>query len=590
MISIKNKLYIIFFIFFLSFLYSYPNFYGENPSIIIGFDASEKKDFLSIVEKKFLNYNLNFYSIDIDDNIGLVIRFKSTEDQFNAYEFLKKNGFINLSLNILESKKVSFLKSFGVKPMKIGLDLRGGIYLLIKVDVSNNLNTNLRLDVFNFIIFLKNNKQSYKKVKIKNNNVVVINFFSDISKLNSSVLDYIKLNFNVLKKGNKFFILSINKRKFFEIRKQVVEQTIFVFNKRINELGISDSLVRSRGKSNIVIEIAGIQDIIRAKKILGKTAMLKFMLVDVENTADSHKVFYEEKNKYIFLKNEILLTGDSVVNASASFEHTLNKPCINIKISNKDIKEFEYITRQNIGKLMAIVYKESVLTSGKEDIKERIISVATIMSSLGHEFQITGLSLQESKDLAILLRSGSLPATVFIVEEKLIGPTIGEDNIKKGIYSVFISFLCIFVFMLLRYKYLGLIANLALSINILALVAFMSIIEVTLTLPGLAGIAVTIGMSIDGNILIFERMKEEFIKKSDLFYCIEHGFSGAYSSIVDSNLTTLIVGLVLFILGDGPVKGFAITLSIGVLTSMFSSIFITKSIIDFLYFKKVRLL
>ncbi|HIH2763132.1 MAG TPA: protein translocase subunit SecD [Candidatus Azoamicus sp.] len=590
MISIRNKLYIIFFIFFLSFLYSYPNFYGENPSLILGFDKLKKENFLKSVENNFSSANLKFFSMDIEDNVGLVIRFKSTEDQFNAYDFLKKKGFSNLSLNILEAKKVSFLKKFGIKPMKIGLDLRGGIYLLVKVNINTNLNNNLKLDIFNFVNFLKLNKQTYKKIKIKNNNVVLFKFHSNLSKLDSIFIDYIRNNFNILKKGDDFFILSINKKKFFEIRKQLIEQTVFVFNKRINELGISDSVVRSVGKNNIIIEIAGIQDMARAKKILGKTANLKFMLVDMEKKPDSYKVFYKEENKEILLKNEILLTGESVIHASAGFEHTLNKPCINIKISNKDITDFEFVTRKNIGKLMAIVYKESVLTSGKEEIKERIINIATIMNSLGHEFQITGLNFNESKDLALLLRSGSLPATVLIVEEKLIGPTMGEDNIKKGVYAVFMSLCCILIFMLLRYKRLGLVADFALIVNFFLMIAIMSFIEVTLTLPGLAGIAVTIGMSIDGNILIFERMKEEFLKKNDLFYSIEYGFNGAYSSIIDSNLTTLIVGLVLFILGDGPVKGFSITLSIGVLTSIFSSIFITKNVIDFLYLKKVKLL
>ncbi|HIH2762501.1 MAG TPA: protein translocase subunit SecD [Candidatus Azoamicus sp. MARI] len=589
MISIKNKLYIVVFIFLLSFLYSYPNFYGESPSIIFGVDESKKSNFLNVVKDKFLSENLNFYSIDTDTNIGLIVRFKSTEDQFNAYECLKKHGFSNLSLNILESKKVVFLKSFGIKPMKIGLDLRGGIYLLVKVNIDNNLNNHLKLDVFNFVKFLNLNKENYKKLTIKNNNIVIIKFSSNISR-NVIILNYIKLHFNLIKVGDDFIILSINKKKFFEIRKQVIEQTIFIFNKRINELGISDSLVRSRGKNNIIIEIAGIQDIARAKKILGKTATLKFMLVDVDKREKSHKVFYEEKNKYIFLKNDILLTGDAIVHASASFEHTLNKPCINIKISKKDIKNFESVTRNNVGNLMAIVYKESILTSGEEIIKEYVISVATIMSSLGHEFQITGLNIQESKDLALLLRSGSLPASVFIVEEKLIGPTIGEDNIKKGILSILVSFFLIFFFMLCVYNRLGLVANLSLIINIFMIFAIMSFIELTLTLPGLAGIAITIAMSIDGNILIFERIKEEFAKKKDLYYCIEYGFRGAFSSIVDSNLTTLIVGLVLFILGDGPVKGFAITLSIGVLTSMFSSIFITKSFIDFLSINRIRLL
>lgn len=589
MISIKNKLYIIFILFFLGLLYSYANFYGENPSIIIGFDKDNKSDFLNLVQKKLLNEKFEF-TIDIDHKIGVVLRFKSTEDQFNAYESLKKNNFSNLSLNILESKNIGVLKIFGIKPMKLGLDLRGGIYLLIKVNINNNLNTSLKCDIFNFVTFLNLNKQSYKKITIKKNNIVKIKFFDKLSNLNSVILGYIKSNFYIIKNGDNFIILSLNRKKFFEIRKQVVEQTIFILNKRINELGISDSLVTSRGKNNIVIEIAGIQDISRAKKIIGKTATLKFMIVDLEKKNNSYKVFYEEQNKEIFLKKQILLTGDSVVYASSGFEHSLNKPCINIKISKKNIKEFEAITKKNIGNLMAIIYKENILTPHGEELRERVISVATIMSALGHEFQITGLTFQESKDLALLLRSGSLPASIFIVEEKVIGPTIGEDNLKKGLNSVLISFFCVFFFMLFKYKFLGLIANFALIINVFILIAIMSFIEVTLTLSGLAGIAVMLAISIDGNVLIFERIKEELLKKGDVFSCIEFGFTNAYSSIIDSNLTTLIVGLVLFILGDGPVKGFAITLSLGVITSMFSCIFITKSFIDFLYLKRVKIL
>lgn len=590
MISLKYKLYIIFFIFILSFLFSYPNFYGENPSIIIPFDNYKKNDFFNLIESKLHKEKFNFYSIDIEDRVGLVIRFKSTDEQFNCYEYLKKNGFSNISLNILESKNISRFKFFGIRPMKMGLDLRGGIHLVVKININNNVNNNLKVDIFDFIKFLSSKNCIYKKIKVRKNNTVLIKFDSDLIKLDESIFDYVSFNFNVLKKGRNFIIVSFNKKKFLELRKQVVEQTIFVFNRRINELGISDSLVVSRGKDNIVIEISGIQDIDRAKKILGKTATLKFMLVESEKTHDSYKIFSEELNKIIFLKPDIILTGESIVNASASFENTLNKPCINVKISSKNVEKFEEITRKNIGKLMAIIYKESVFNFGKEEIKEKIISVATIMSSLSREFQITGLSSQESKDLALLLRSGSLPAAVFISEEKLIGPTIGEENINDGFNSVLYSFFVVFLFMMLKYKRLGLISNFVLVLNILMLVAIMSIIGVTLTLPGLAGISVTIAMSIDGNILIFERIIEEFSKKNDLIYSIKCGFDGAYSSIVDSNLTTLIVGLVLFMLGDGPVKGFAMTLCIGILTSMFSSIFITKSIIDFLYFKKVKLL
>lgn len=584
------KIYVIFFILFFSFLFSYPNFFGENPSIIINnySDFKNDHDYLSL-KKKFLNNNISFFSIKLENKSDLIIRFNSIEDQFSGYDFLKKNGFNNVSLNILASDKIYFFQKFGINPMKVGLDLRGGVYLSVKINFFNNLRSSLELDILNFVDFLKNKKFNYRFIKIRKNNTVILKFFNK-NEFNSNILYYVNSNFNLLFKSENFIIFSLKKKKVFEIRKQILDQTIFIFNKRINELGISDSVVKKVGKNNISIEIAGIQDINRAKKILGKAATLKFMLVDLDRNYDSYKVFYDEKGVDIFLKNDVLLTGDSIIYATSSFESGFNKPCINIKISDKDIKKFENFTRKNIGSLMAIVYKEVIINDKFEEIKEKIISIATIMSALGREFQITGLNLQESKDLALLLRSGSLPASVFIIEEKLIGPSIGEENIKNGLLSIIISLFFIFFFMYFRYSRLGILSNFVLLINIFLLLAIMSIIGVTLTLPGLAGIAITIGMSIDGNILIFERIKEELIKEKDLFFCIESGFKGAYSSIVDSNLTTLIIGLVLFILGNGPVKGFAVTLSIGILTSMYSSIFVTKTFIDYFYLKKFKII
>lgn len=588
--TLKKKIYIIFFIFFISILYSFPNFYGEDPSIIINKNYFVNDNFILSVEKKLFDNNIKFNSISLEDNSNLVIRFFSTEDQFNAYDFLKRDGFSNLSLNILESKRMLLFKKVGIKPMKMGLDLRGGVYLLVKINVTSNIKNSLKLDVVKLVGFLKSKKISYKLIKIRNNNTVIIKFFSSVNSTDLNVLSYINLNFNVLLMEKKFIIFSLNKKTITNIRKDVVNQTIFIFNKRINELGISDSIVRKHGKKNIAIEIAGIQDIVRAKKILGKVATLKFMLVDPEMKSESYKVFYEKKNFDIFLKNEVILTGDSIVYASAGFENVFNKPCINIKVSSKDIKRFENLTRNNIGNLMAIVYKEIVINNNVEEVKEHIISVATIMNALSNEFQITGLNLQESKDLALLLRSGSLPASIFIIEEKLIGPTIGEENIKNGIIAIFMSLFFICIFMLLRYSFLGVLSILVLFMNVFLLIASMSLIGVTLTLPGLAGIAVTIGMSVDGNILVFERIREEIKGNKDLLSCIESSFNGAYSSIIDANLTTLIAGLVLFILGNGPVKGFAIVLSIGIVISIYSSIFVTKSLLNFMYLKRIKIL
>ena len=596
MLSLKYKFIIILCIFLFSLIYTYPNFQGEDPAIIITKNTNSiDKTFIDFIDKNFIDNNIKKKSITLSNKNTLVIRFFSTDEQFTMYELLKSKIFdklnITVSLNILNSVSSEFLEKLGAYPMKLGLDLRGGVHLLIKVSTKNNINSFIKGRFLSVRKKLKEHTITRYSTKVNDKNIIKLKFKTHNDAMYA--YDCIKselIDFDLIKHNANKIKIKLNKNKKTEIQKHIVEQTIYILSKRVNELGISDSVIQSQGKDKIVIEIPGIQDIARAKSIIGKTATLNFMLVDTKNniklalkgqTPKHSKLFYQKNDAPILIKNKSILTGDAIVHASAGFEQQLNKPCINIRLGGKDIKLFEETTMKNVGKLMAIIYKESIINNDKTlDIKETVISVATIMSALSRDFQITGLTIQESKDLALLLRSGSLPATISIIEEKVIGPSLGEKNIRSGIISICVAFIIIFLFMLAKYKFSGFIASIGLITNLLLLISVMSIIGVTLTLPGLAGITLTIGMSIDANILIFERIREEYKEKINYIYAVEQGFKNALSSIIDSNLTTLIIGLVLFMLGNGPIRGFALTLSIGIVTSIYSSIFVTRTLTE----------
>lgn len=592
-------------------IYALPNLYGEDPVIIISNQEKIKQDDLKQIKNILESNNIINKSLDLKDDNTIIIRFKTYDEQLKFFETYKNNKQenINISLNIMQTKNYILFEKIYAKPMKLGLDLRGGVQLTIKVNYNNIINNNIKA-------YLDNIKDTFKQNDIKLTNYQIIkNKYIEI-KLNKDknikeILKIIENKYNDLyveyNNNKNIILISIKKEKKLEIKNNILEKTIFTLSKRVNELGISDSIVQKKGKNKIIVEIPGIQDIERAKNILGKTASLEFMLIDTKNNIkqaingnipDSSKIYKDKNNYPILVKNKSILTGDSIIYASSGFENQSNKPCINIKLGGNNIKKFEKITSKNIGKPMAIIYKEIKLikkeTNGivkqKEKTIEKIISIATIMNALSTSFQITGLNIQESNDLALLLRSGSLPATISIIEEKIIGPTLGYNNIKNGLTSVSISFIIILLFMLIYYKKLGFIANITLIINLIFLIGLMSIIGVTLTLPGIAGIVLTIGMAIDANILIFERIKEEKILNSTLENAIKNGFKNATTSILDANITTLIVGIVLFTLGHGAIKGFAITLSLGIITSIYCAIIITKSIMEILIKRNIKLI
>lgn len=590
MLHNKSSYIIIILVFLISIIYSYPNIYGEDPAIIIKTqDKTTENKIDDIIEK----LNIRIKSLT-KTNLTTIIRFESTEDQFNAFEILKQNqsDLISISQNIIHSEKINYLEKIKAYPMKLGLDLRGGVHIVIKINTDSFIQKNIEKDYNILKKSLKNLK--YKNIKIKDNKYIqlIITTNDDKNKLTNIIKEILPHFTQVI--TDTTITLKLEKKYKLNIKNTIINKTLSVITNRINDLGIAETITQRHGNNKITIDLPGIQNIEYAKNMLGKTATLDFMLLETnpkyKKQKNKIKISYDKQNKPVLLKNKSILTGNSIIQAHSGLEHTFNKPCVNIKIDEKSAKIFKRQTTKNIGNPMAIIYKETYIKNDKEETKEKIISIANIMSPLGEQFQITGLNIQEAKDLAILLKSGSLPTTVSIIEEKVIGPSLGENNITNSTKSLIISFFIIILFMLIRYKKLGIISNIALILNITLLISIMSIIGVTLTLSGMAGIILTIGMSIDANILIFERIKEEIKITSNINSIVENGFKNSFSSIIDANITTLIMALILFVIGAGPIKGFAITLSLGIITSIYSSLFVTKNIIKFLIEKNIKII
>lgn len=567
-------------IFILSLIYSYPNIYGENPAIIIKKDLTIEEDLNKVIK----NNTDRIKSLKYNDK-EIIIRFSSTEDQFLIFEKIKNIKNIDAYQNIINSEKTKLFEKINAYPMKLGLDLRGGVHLVTKINTKQIIEKEIKETVIKLKKITKDKNIQIKKNKIikiiKNTETDIIKKIKDISN--------IEKNFNI-KNKEKSISLTLNKEYKKELKNNIMTKTLSVLTNRINELGISETIIQKNGTNKITIDLPGIQNIEYAKNILGKTATLEFMMLAEKNDKKRIKILYDKDKRKIKLKNKSIIKGESIIYASSGFENTFNKPCVNIKIDEKAAKRLNKKTIKNIGKPMAIIYKESYIKNNKEEFKEEIISIAKIMSPLNEQFQITGLNIQESKNLALLLRSGSLPTTLSIIEEKIIGPSLGENNIKNSIKSLMLSFIIITLFMIIRYKKLGIISTIALITNISLMISIMSILNVTLTLSGLAGIILTIGMSIDSNILIFERIKEESKINSNINTIVKNGFENALSSITDANITTLLMALILFLIGSGPIKGFAIALSLGIITSIYSALIVTKSIIEFLIEKNIKII
>ena len=506
------------------------------------------------------------------------------------------------SLPTFFSDVPDWLTSINAKKMNLGLDLKGGVHFLMEVDLdevtsskSKKLSSDLRSQ-------LRKEKLRYRNFNYQSKSIS-IEFFDAVNykKAEELINNTYQNTFEISRNNDNQMLLSISEKTLNELRIAAIKQNTTTLRNRVNELGVAEPIVQQSGKTRIVVELPGIKDTTRAKEIIGATATLEFKMLDEdsdpyaaedlnENSFNSKLYYYEETP--VLLKRNIMLTGENIVDASSGFDQN-NRPKVDITLDNPGAKRFSEVTDENIGKQMAVIFVESKaeqMVIGGESKRiskkyEKIISIATIQERLSKSFQITGLdSSDEARKLALYLRAGSMAAPMYIVEERTVGPSLGADNIEKGKISVIIGLILVLVFMLYYYRVFGLFANSALIINILIIVSIMSLIPgATLTLPGIAGIVLTVGMAVDANVLIFERIKEEVRNGSTPLASIELGYKKAFSTILDANITTLIASIILFIFGTGPIKGFAVTLSIGIISSMFTAIILTRILADIVY-------
>lgn len=587
-------------------LYALPNLYGENPAIQISkTDGTVAPGVRTIVESVLQKDHLRYIRIERQGD-NLLIRFHDTETQLKAIQPLKQalgRQYV-VAVNLAPATP-DWLRAIGAKPMYLGLDLRGGVHFLLQIDMPAAIAQVLDRDATGIRHFLLNKQIPYLMVR-REKEALFIRFPSASSRAQAeSVLaaEYRSLSFKpVTFDGGPALRAELTKEALKQTQEYALEQNITTLRNRVNELGVAEPIIQRQGKDRIVVELPGVQNTARAKAILGATAGLQFRLVYQKgNPLEAAKtgivppgaqLFYERNGQPILLDRQVIITGDYITNASAGFEQQNNTPAVFITLDGQGARLMAQATRNNVGKLMAVVYintiPETKIVDGKKKTvfvkQETVINVARIQEQLGQRFQITGLgSIKAAKNLALLLRSGSLAAPMNIIEERTIGPTLGKENIQQGFNSALIGFLLVVVFMAVYYRVFGLIADLALFANVILVVAVMSLLQATLTLPGIAGITLTVGMAVDANVLIFERIREELRNGNSPQASIHAGYDRAMATIIDSNVTTLIAALILFAFGSGAVKGFAVTLSIGIVTSMFTAIMGTRAVVNLIY-------
>ena len=513
------------------------------------------------------------------------------------------------SLPTFYSEVPSWLTSMNAKKMNLGLDLKGGVHFLMEVDLDEVVTSKSKKLSDDIRSQLRKEKLRYKKYTHQNNKIYIeFNDASFYESTESLIKTSYQNTFDIKKIKSNEMEISLSEDALNELRIAAIKQNTTTLRNRVNELGVAEPIVQQSGKTRIVVELPGIKDTARAKDIIGATATLEFKMVDEDSDAyaaeDSNqisynsKLYYDDAGQPVLLKRNVILTGENIVDASSGFDRN-SRPSVNITLDGPGAKRIANITDDNIGKLMAVLFIESkseqrIINGESKRVNrkyEKIISLATIQERLSKSFQITGLdSPKQARDLALYLRAGSMAAPMYIVEERTIGPSLGADNIEKGKISVIIGLILVLIFMVYYYRVFGLFANSALIINILIIISIMSLIPgATLTLPGIAGIVLTVGMAVDANVLIFERIKEEIKNGSTPLASIELGYKKAFSTIADANITTLIASIILFIFGTGPIKGFAVTLSIGVMSSMFTAIIVTRVLANLAYEKNTNL-
>ena len=596
--------------------YALPNLFGDDPGIQIRGvrgSAIESADF-DRVRTLLSAAGLDPKGAVLDED-GLRLRFVSPEMQLKARDVLQQElgTQYTVALTLLPDAP-AWLTSAGARPMYLGLDLRGGVHFLMEVDMASVVRRAEDRYVTDIRTRLREEKIRYEGVRrIPEGGIEVQLREADQIELAQKAIRRQLQGLQVEqtdRNGAAVLVIRLNDSERQELSEFALEQNITSLRNRIDELGVAEPVVQRQGNRRIVVQLPGVQDTARAKRILGRTATLETMLVDEEHSLDAavagkvppgSRLYRLRDGRPILLKKRVLYSGDNITDAAASIDSQSGGPIVSITLDAMGARINQRVTGDNVGKRMAVLYIE-IRSSVKTDaegrpildddgnavrIKQRIEEVITapvIRDQLGKRFQIEGMdSVMEARDLALLLRAGSLAAPVEIIEERTVGPSLGQANINRGFQSVMIGFALVLVFMAFYYRVFGLFANVALALNLVLLVAVLSMFQATLTLPGVAGIVLTVGMAVDANVLIFERIREELRNANSPQASIHSGYEKAFSTIVDANITTLIAAIVLFNFGTGPIKGFAVTLSIGIITSLFTAIFVTRGLVNLVY-------
>ena len=602
------KYILILFFIGLGLLFALPNIYGKDPSLQVSAARSAEISELTEYQVSAALEEAELPYKDIMLGIGsLTIRFSDEETQLKAQAIVKESlgrSYV-VALNLAPATP-DWLSKFGAEPMSLGLDLRGGVHFLMEVDMDAAIDKAEESYISDLRSFLRENKVRYKTITRNKSHGLLIRFKDNSEQNNGqSLIEKNFLDLNVITPNvdeNEFSLtLTINEDTLLEIQRLALQQNITTLRKRVNELGVAEPVIKRQGQNRVVVQLPGVQDTARAKAILGATATLEFRLVDEEHEPQDavngrppagSKLYYQRNGLPILLKKQVMLTGDSIINAASGIDTLSGGPDVTITLDGRGAKRMSRGTRDNVGKRLAVVFIEyqmetsevnGELVKTKETIEE-VINAAVIQEQLGKRFHITGLdSTEEAKNLALLLRAGALAAPIYIIEERTVGPSLGQDNIDQGFDSVVIGFILVLIFMAIYYKIFGLIADVALGLNLVLIVAMLSLLQATLTLPGIAGIVLTVGMAVDANVLIFERIREEIRNGNSPQASIHAGYEKAFSTIADANITTLIAALMLFSFGTGPIQGFAVTLSLGIICSMFTAIMVTRGLVNLLF-------
>ena len=597
-------------------LYAAPNLYPDEPAVQITSAAAGtqlSESVLTESQSLLKEAGINYHDGNFEGNTALV-RLDNTEEQLKAREVLRQNLGENyvVALNLAQTTP-EWLRSIGAKPMKLGLDLRGGVRFVLEVDMAKALEQRLESASRDMRRDLRAERIAVKGMRTEAQGVVL--HFADSDTRNRAQ--------NILQgsMGNTFSIqssidnqgpalnLTYNESTIDEINSYAVNQNLTTLRNRIAELGVTEALVQSQGASRIVVELPGVQDTAEAKRVLGRTANLEFRMVaegsenytgGIPPAGTEAFPFETLDGPPVLLERQAIVTGDKVTNAQTGVDES-GMPEVSITLDSAGGKLMQNATRTAVGKQMAVLfienkqrltYEEDAATGKTTEVRTpyaeiKVINRANIQAVLGSSFRITGLdSSAEAAELALLLRSGALAAPMYFVEERTIGPSLGQENIDKGLFSTQVGYLLVFAFMIIFYRLFGIIANIALAINVVIIISIMSILGSSLTLPGIAGIVLTIGMAVDANVLIFERIREELANGVRPKSAITAGFDRAFSSIFDANITTLLVAFILFAIGTGPIKGFAITLAIGIISSLFTAILVTRALVQIAYGKR----